>query len=108
MTEQQRHWVAQGDTLRGNAHEDQDWNVAVLDGELGDLVALAFGYSPEGVRRRATLIAAAPELLRALRELREACNMRDREPSLAAADRYTEALFGARDALAKVEGLNAA
>jgi Lar family restriction alleviation protein len=55
--------------------------------------------------RRALLPSAAlvSELVGALEELREACRERDSAPSLSAADRYTEALFDARDALLKAE-----
>ena len=83
-------WTATGEALHVAA-SDQRWNMAVVgpEGRTPEgLVALAFGYSPEGVTRRANLIAAAPELVEALRESQHA---------LEAARAYIIKLSGAKN-----------
>jgi len=69
------------------------------------------GFSDEGgdlrqcLRERNAAEKLSRELLDALKALRDACGDRDRSPSLWAADRYTEALFDARDLIAKTEAV---
>ena len=78
MTGKMTPWVATGEALLVSAHE-QRWNMAVVVGAEGKtpegLVALAFGYSPEGVSRRANVIAAAPELVEVVRMVVEASDL---------------------------------
>ena len=58
-------WVASNEALLVSTDHVQPWNMAIFgpEGHNPDgLVAMAWGSSPEGVQRRATLLAAAPAL----------------------------------------------
>lgn len=61
-------WSCKNEILKVAAHAEQQFNEAVVVGasESSELVALVFGYSPEGCHRRAVQIAANPSLLAAL------------------------------------------
>lgn len=54
-------WSAKNDILLVEAHAEQKWNRAIVEGDpsSNDLVALVFGYSPEGVIRRADRLVTA-------------------------------------------------
>lgn len=62
-------WSSKNEALYiGDRPDDAKWCMGVVDGDQSskELVALAWGYSPEGVAKRANLIAAAPDMLEAL------------------------------------------
>lgn len=64
-----RPWANKNEALFfADRPNDAKWCMAVVDGEAAsdELVALVWGYSPEGVCNRAHLIGGAPELLEAL------------------------------------------
>ena len=56
-------WISTNEALKVDVHHEQPWNMAVVDAKHGKtpigLVAMVFGSSPEGVERRAALIAEA-------------------------------------------------
>lgn len=65
-------WASKREALYiGERPNDAKWTMAVVDGDQAsnELVALAWGYSPEGVGSRASLIAAAPEVTHAAQGL---------------------------------------
>jgi len=94
-------WSSKAEALLVEAHGEQKWNMAIVEGEQAscELVALAFGYSPEGVSRRARLIAAAPDLLDTLRDAIEALEEVefDNDPPYS----FVKMLEAARAAIAK-------
>lgn len=80
MTSEVKHtpWEATNEALLINTDHIQQWNMAVVGPEgktpIG-LVAMVWGSSPEGVQRRANVIAAAPSLLEALEFLANVARM---------------------------------
>jgi hypothetical protein len=65
-------WAFTDESLLAKTHPDQQWNSFVVQGDPAsrELVAMTFGYSPEGSLRRARLVAAAPAMLEALKDIR--------------------------------------
>lgn len=100
---QSTSWASKNEALYiGERQDAAKWCVAVVDGEpaSNELVALVWGYSPEGATKRSRLIAAASELYGALADLLEAVSAADK---VLRGDFYHERK-AAKAALAKVRG----
>ena len=92
-------WVAERDTAR-NAYA---WKVTGAKGVVEDIARLALVDSVSQIEANATLIAAAPAMYEALREIVEALGSGEVIDYSSAGDWYTEACA----ALAQAEGRQA-